>query len=117
MRTAVSVSVPVPVPCTLFDCLCANSTQDKREQADSDCRLGPVHVLLARYDTAQSHVTLWSEPVHQIRANYYVDPWNQGVRAVHGLCVGYAWAVYDCDCACVPVFSQFSYFMACFRRC
>jgi hypothetical protein len=61
-------------------------SKENRKQADWDCRDGPVHVLLARYNSIEKDVTLWSEPVHQIRATYYVDPWNQGMFVPCGFC-------------------------------
>ena len=62
-----------------------SSSKDTRAQADTDCVDGPIHVLLVHYDHANLNVTLWSEPLHLIRANYYIDPWNQGTCVMHVL--------------------------------
>jgi hypothetical protein len=67
-----------------------------------DCRHGPVNVLLAKYDREQTTVTVWCEPLHLIRANYWIDPWNQGtcpVRCVLCAVCGVPCAVCRVPCA------------------
>jgi hypothetical protein len=72
----------IPVPCAVC-CVCASdfgcSTQDLRLKADDNCRDGPVFVVLAAYDKENTTVKVWTEPLHQIEANYWIDPWNQGM--------------------------------------
>jgi hypothetical protein len=60
-----------------FNCIFASSSEDKKGEAARDCRSGEVHVLLVKYGK-EATATLWSEPLHLIRRNYYIDPWNQG---------------------------------------
>jgi hypothetical protein len=60
--------------------------------ADKDCKSGPIHILLARYDFKDDvrSVEIFWERLDFVFNNYWIDPWNQGLwSACVVLCYGF----------------------------
>jgi hypothetical protein len=51
----------------------------KQFEVDEDCKSGPIHVLLVKYDFLNNEVEIFWERLDFFFNQYWVDPWNQGV--------------------------------------